>query len=430
MRRRVVITGLGCITPVGHSPEAAWQAVREGQSGVGPITCFDPTGFPTQFGAEVRNFDPLNWLDPDVVESLNGTSRNVRYGMAAAVQAVRDSGLNIRAHDDPTRVGVYLGCGEGNQSFDIMMKLVSSNAGTCGGEWDSAQFTREALIEMPRESEGFLEPNLLTGRVAGLFGAAGPCGNSLTACAASAQAIGEASELIRANMADVMITGGAHSMINPYGVTGFSLLTALSRRNDAPQQASRPFDNERDGFVMAEGSAMMILEEYEHARARGARIYGEIRGYGVACDAYRITDIPPDGNGMTRAIQMALKSAEMNTDDITYVNAHGTSTGANDRTETFALKGAFGERAYKIPVSSTKSMTGHLVAACGALEAIFCLNALAENAVPPTINYEFPDPECDLDYVPNVTRAVPLKAVMTNNSGFGGQNVSLILTRV
>ncbi|HWL08851.1 MAG TPA: beta-ketoacyl-[acyl-carrier-protein] synthase II, partial [Planctomicrobium sp.] len=427
MSRRVVITGLGCVTPVGTGAKSAWESVREGRSGVGPIRQFDASGFPTTFAAEVPSFNLSDWVSPDVVRSLDRSGLNVQFGLAAAVQAVQDSGLDVAAIPDRTRFGVYLGSGEGNQDFDVFMGLVADN-GNAGDPWNMDLFTAQALQRMHYDAERFLEPNVLSGRVAGMFGAEGPCANTLTACAASAQAIGEGSDFIRTGLADIMIVGGAHSMIHPYGITGFSLLTALSRRNDNPQAASRPFDNERDGFVIAEGGAMLVIEEYEHARKRGAKIYGEILGYGVACDAYRITDIPPDGNGMTRAIGMALKNANMNIDDISYINAHGTSTDANDRTETLAVKGAFGEQAYKIPMSSTKSMTGHLVAACGALEAIFCVNALAENTVPPTINHEHPDPDCDLDYIPNVARAVSLNAVMSNNSGFGGQNVSLIFT--
>ena len=423
------MTGIGCMTPVGLTPRDAWNSVKEGRSGIGPITHFDASGFPTTFAAEVKGFQLGEWLAPDVVASLDQSGLNIQFGLAAAVQAMNDSGLEVSSLADRSRFGTYMGSGEGNQNFDVFMGLVADNGNT-GDPWSMERFTEQALKRMTPAAEGFLEPSLLSARAAGLFGLEGPCNNTLTACAASAQAIGEGSEFIRNDLADIMLVGGAHSMIHPYGITGFTLLTALSRRNDAPQSASRPFDRERDGFVIAEGAAMMILEEYEHARRRGAKIYGELQGYGVSCDAYRITDIPPDGNGMARAIQIALKNAGVNKEEISYINAHGTSTSTNDSTETLAIKGGFGEQAYKIPVSSTKSMTGHLVAACGALEAIFSLHALAENTLPPTINYEYPDPECDLDYIPNVARQIPVKAVMSNNSGFGGQNVSLIFTRV
>ncbi len=428
MSRRVVVTGVGCVCPVGHDPRTAWKAVLEGKSGIGPITRFDTTGYPTTFAAEVRNFNLLNWCPPDVVESLNYATEHLPYGIAAAVQAVQDSGLDIANIKDRTRFGVYLGAGEGGQNFNQFMGMITDSLDE-SADFGMDRFTELALQRMNPRAEGFLEPNMLSARIAGLFGAQGPNANTLTACAASAQAIGEGRDFIRNGLADIMIVGGAHCMIHQYGVTGFSLLTALSRRNDNPQAASRPFDRERDGFVMGEGGAMLVLEEYEHAKQRGAKIYGEVLGYGVACDAYRITDIPPDGNGLARAIKAALANAKLNPEDISYVNAHGTSTGANDKTETLALKTGLGEHAYKTPISSTKSMTGHLVAACGALEAIFSLYALAENVLPPTINYEYPDPDCDLDYIPNVARQVPVNAVMTNNSGFGGQNVSLILAR-
>lgn len=428
MRRRVVVTGVGCVCPVGNDVDSTWKAVREGISGIGTISRFDATGFPTRIAGEVKNFDLTNWFSADVVQSLEKAGPNIHFGVAAAMQAMADSGLDVKSLADPSRLGVYMGAGEGSQDFDIFMNMISE-ATLPGREFDMDLFTQLALQRLDAERERQQEPNMLAARIAGLFNAAGPNANCLTACAASAQAIGEGTDFIRNDSADIMIVGGAHSMIHQYGVTGFSLLTALSTRNDNPQAASRPFDKERDGFVMGEGAAMMILEEYEHARRRGARIYGEIRGYGVACDAYRITDIPPDGNGTTRAMGMALRDAGLNVDDIDYINAHGTSTGANDRTETQAVKTALGEHARKIPMSSTKSMTGHLVAACGALEAIFSLRALADGIVPPTINYEYPDPECDLDYVPNAARDLPVQTVMSNNAGFGGQNVSLILSR-
>lgn len=429
MRRRVVVTGIGCVCPIGNDVSTTWKAIQAGRSGIGRISRFDASRFPTQIAGEVKDFDLSKWLKPGVVQSLEKAGHNIRFGMAAAAQAVEDSGLDVSALQDPTRLGVYMGSGEGSQDFDVFMAMISE-AMPPGQEFDMDQFTRLALQRLDADIERYQEPNMLAARIAGMFNAGGPNANCLTACAASAQAIGEGTEFIRNNSADMMIVGGSHTMIHQYGVTGFCLLTALSTRNDQPDAASRPFDRERDGFVMGEGAAMLVLEEYEHARQRGARIYGEIRGYGVACDAYRITDIPPDGNGTSRAIAMALKDAAVNPEDIDYINAHGTSTGANDRTETQAVKTALGEHAYKIPMSSTKSMTGHLVAACGALEAIFSLKALSDSVVPPTINYEYPDPECDLDYVPNTPRDLHVDTVMTNNAGFGGQNVSLILGRV
>jgi len=275
-----------------------------------------------------------------------------------------------------------------------------------------------------------LEPNMPAAHLASLFNAQGPNLNCLTACAASSQALGEATEIIRRNDADIMLSGGAHSMIHPFGVTGFNLLTALSERNDSPETASRPFDLTRDGFVLGEGAGMLILEELEHARARGAKIYGEIRGYGSTADAYRITDIHPEGRGAIACIKMALKDAEVNPEDVGYVNAHGTSTKVNDQVETMAIKGGLGEEVSKtVPVSSIKSMLGHLIAAAGAVEAITCLLAIRDGVLPPTINYSTPDPKCDLDYIPNEARESKITTALSNSFGFGGQNVSLILSR-
>lgn len=429
MRRRVVVTGLGCISPVGQTPAEAWSAVREGKSGVVPISHFDAAGFPTRIAAEVPRFQLSEWIEPALIPSFAGAGLNIQFGVAAAMQAMGDSGLDDKNLADPSRFGVYLGSGEGAPDFQLFMEMVAASMQRTG-ECDVPRFVELGLQQMDPDLERNQEPNVLSARLAGLFGAMGPNMNSLTACAASAQAIGEATEVIRDGSADIILAGGAHSMIHPFGVTGFTLLTALSTRNDSPQAASRPFDRERDGFVLGEGAAMLVLEEYEHARRRGARIYGEIAGYGVTSDAYRITDIPPDGNGMARAIRMALKEARVNTDGIDYVNAHGTSTKANDKTETAALKAALGDDARRIPISSTKGSTGHLVAACGALEAMFSLLAISEGVVPPTANYEFPDPDCDLDYVPRQARDRQLQTVMSNNAGFGGQNASLVFTRV
>ncbi len=432
MNRRVVITGIGCISPVGHDPLSAWKRACEGKSAVQTIRRFDATGFPTTIAAEVSDFDVGRWVPAELVPGLAKAGPNITFGLAAAVQAMRDSGLQDKPlTGDPSRFGVYLGSGEGSQDFDMLTRMIMASLDQTE-RCDFSRFSDLGVQWMDAEYERQQEPNVLVGRIAGLFGAQGPNMNCLTACAASAQAIGEGTEMIREGLADVLITGGAHSMIHPFGLTGFTLLTALSTRNDAPEQASRPFDRERDGFVLGEGAAMLILEEYEHAKRRGAKIYGEVRGYGVASDAYRITDIPVDGNGIARAMQHALRNASLNPEDISYVNAHGTSTGANDKTETRALKTVFGDYAPRLPISSTKGATGHLVAACGALEAVFSLMALRDQVLPPTANYEFPDPECDLDYIPRTARSLPgqVKTVMSNNSGFGGQNVSLIFSGV
>jgi 3-oxoacyl-[acyl-carrier-protein] synthase II len=429
MRRRVVVTGIGCISPVGPSPGEAWKAIQEGQSGVAAITRFDASGFPTRIAAQVPHFELGNWVDADLLPSFSKSGLNIQFGVAAAAQAVRDCGLDTRELLDPSRFGVYLGAGEGAQDFPLFMQLIADSIDDTGS-CNLSRFTELGLQRLDPEFEQNQEPNVLAARLAGLFNATGPNLNSLTACAASTQAIGEATELIRCGVTDVMLAGGAHSMIHPFGITGFCLLTTLSTRNESPETASRPFDRERDGFILGEGAAMLILEEFEHASRRGAQIYGEVLGYGATSDAYRITDIPPDGNGMARAMQLSLRDANLNPDDIDYVNAHGTSTKANDKIETLALKTALGAYAQRVPISSTKGATGHLVAACGALEAMFSLLALSDELIPPTANYEFADPDCDLDYVPRQPRERRLTKVMSNNSGFGGQNASLVFSIV
>ncbi len=320
---------------------------------------------------------------------------------------------------DPTRLGIYLGSGEGEQNFPHFSRMMVS--AMKGDSLDVGRFTKTGLETLHPLAELEQEPHIPAARLATMFNAQGPNANCLTACAASSQAIGEATELIRRGDADVMLSGGTHSMIHPFGVTGFNLLTALSTRNDDPTKASRPFDKDRDGFVLGEGAAMVVLEELERAKSRGAKIYGEVLGYGATADAFRITDTHPEGRGATTCINLALADAQLPPDEIQYINAHGTSTDVNDKVETLAIKKVFGPRAYKIPVSSTKSMMGHLIAAGGATELIICLLAIRDSVVPPTINYDTPDPECDLDYVPNVARrnAVPLRG--SNNSfGFGG----------
>jgi 3-oxoacyl-[acyl-carrier-protein] synthase II len=298
------------------------------------------------------------------------------------------------------------------------------------GELNLRAFIETGLKELDPLAELEQEPNMPVGYLAGMFDAQGPNMNCLTACAASSQAIGEATEIIRRGEADVMLSGGTHSMIHPFGVTGFNLLTALSESNDEPEKASRPFDLNRNGFVLGEGAAMVVLEEFEHARQRDAQIYGEILGYGTTADAFRITDTHPEGRGATSCIKMALADANLNTDKIDYINAHGTSTTVNDKVETLAIRKTFGEHADNIPVSSTKSMTGHLIAAAGATELIVCLMTLKHNIVPPTINYETPDPTCDLDYVPNTAREHECNTVASNSFGFGGQNITLIAGQV
>lgn len=424
MKRRVVVTGIGSITPIGNTVEDMWQAQKEGRNGVGRITHFDASRFPTTFAAEVRGFD-FDSLVPDP-ERFADSGRNIRFAIGAAMQAVGDSGIRDCRTLNPARFGVYLGAGEGQQDFMQFMSLISINQHD--GVVDLQQFTQQFLESMNPRFELELEPNMPAAHLSSLFNAQGPNLNCLTACAASSQAIGEAAEIIRRGDADVMLSGGAHSMIHPFGLTGFNLLTALSERNDSPETASRPFDLTRDGFVLGEGAGMLILEELEHAKARGAHIYGEIRGYGSTADAYRITDIHPEGRGAISCIKMALADAEMDPSEIGYVNAHGTSTKVNDHVETMAIKGGLGEHAWKTPVSSIKSMMGHLIAAAGSVEAITCLLAIRDGVLPPTINYSTPDPECDLDYIPNQARETRIKAALSNSFGFGGQNVSLIIS--
>ncbi|MBX7165320.1 MAG: beta-ketoacyl-[acyl-carrier-protein] synthase family protein [Pirellulales bacterium] len=425
MRRRVVITGMGCLTPVGNDVESMWKAVLAGQSGVGPTTLFDASNFPTRISAEVKNWDIGQAGEDPALWQSHG--RHTQFAVGAARQAVRDAGLEDGKFD-PLRFGIYLGSGEGQQNFDHFSQMMVA-ALRDDGSLDVAAFTRKGLEILDPTAELEQEPNMAAAHLAGLFNAQGPNANCLTACSASAQALGEAAEMIRRGDVDLMLSGGTHSMIHPFGVTGFNLLTALSTSNDQPTKASRPFDLHRDGFVLGEGAAMLILEEYEHARRRGAKIHGELRGYGSTADAYRITDIHPEGRGAAACIQMALADAGLNVTDLHYINAHGTSTTVNDKTETMAIKRALGEHAYKVPVSSTKSMMGHLIAAGGATELIICLLAIRDNVLPPTINYETPDPNCDLDYVPNQARPGRCDYAASNSFGFGGQNITLIAGR-
>jgi 3-oxoacyl-[acyl-carrier-protein] synthase II len=421
MRRRVVVTGLGCVTPVGNDVKSMWESLRASANGVGPISHFDATNFPTKFAAEVKNFDLAKYYDRP--ERFHLAGRNVKFAVAAAMQAVKDSGI-LDTPLDPTQFGVYLGAGEGQQDFAIFMNMIAQ--ARSNGELDVEKFIKSGLERLDPQQELEQEPNMPSGHLASLFNAQGPNLNCLTACAASSQAIGEATEIIRRGDADVMLSGGAHSMIHPFGVTGFNLLTALSTRNEDPKHASRPFDKNRDGFVLGEGAGMLVLEELERAKTRNAPIYGEVVGYGSSADAYRITDIHPEGRGATACMKMALRDAHLNPDDLQYINAHGTSTVVNDKVETMAIRQACGVNAKNIPISSIKSMMGHLIAAAGSVEAITCILAIRDDVLPPTLNYQTPDPECDLDYVPNVAREAPVRRALSNSFGFGGQNISLI----
>ena len=423
MRRRVVVTGMGCVTPLGCNVDSMWKRLLAGESGVGYTTLFDASNFPSKISAEVRDWDLSDvGENPD---DWKHQGRHTHFAVGAGHKAVADSGIKD-VSIDPTRFGIYTGSGEGQQDFNRFTEMMV--AALEGDELDVAKFTKKGLEILHPVRELEQEPNMPAAHLASLFNAQGPNMNCLTACAASSQAIGEAVEIIRRGEADVMLAGGTHTMIHPFGVTGFNLLTALSTKNDHPEKASRPFDRLRDGFVLGEGASMVVLEELEAAKARGARIHAEIIGYGSTADAFRITDTHPEGRGAISCIKMALADAHLNPDEIHYINAHGTSTTVNDRVESLAIRKVFGERAYQIPVSSTKSMMGHLIAAAGATELIICLLAIRDNVVPPTTNYENPDPECDLDYVPNSARDVHCENVLTNSFGFGGQNISLIAT--
>jgi 3-oxoacyl-[acyl-carrier-protein] synthase II len=426
MKRRVVITGMGAITPLGQSVREMFEAQLAGKSGVGPTFRFDAATFPTKFSSQVKDFD-LSKHIPDCRRWAN-CGVNSSFAAAAAQQALGDAGVLNNDKLDRTRFGVYLGSGEGIQDFPNLIAQIARCYSKDKRSLDAAAFERGALSVFHPAHEAEQELHTTAGHLGAHYDLEGPNYNCLTACAASSQALGEATALIRHGDADLMLAGGSHSMIHPLGVTGFNLLTALSQRNDAPQRASRPFDRDRDGFVLGEGAGMLVLEEYEHAKKRGANIYGEMTGYGSTGDAFRVTDSHPDGRGAIACMEEALKDSGLPRDQIGYINAHGTSTQVNDRAESLAIKKVFGERAYQIPVSSSKSMLGHLIAAAGAVELITCVMAMRRGVLPPTINYEHPDPDCDLDYIPNVAREKRTRHALSNSFGFGGQNISLIVS--
>jgi 3-oxoacyl-[acyl-carrier-protein] synthase II len=408
MTGRVVITGLGCVSPLGNNVAETWAAAIAGKSGVGPITLFDAQDFETRFAAEVKGFDPTALLGRKEARRMD---RYTQFAVAAAQQALADAQLEVNeANRD--RIGVYLGTGIGG----------------IGSILTEAEVFRE---KGPRRVSPFLVPMMLPdtagGQVAIMFGMRGPNLGINSACATGSNTLGEAAEVIRRGAADVMIAGGAEAGIVPLAVAGFCVMGATSTRNDAPEKASRPFDKDRDGFVIGEGGAALVLESEEHAQARGAPILGEVLGYGITNDAHHISAPLENGLGAVACMRLALKQAQLKPEAIDYLNAHGTSTPLNDKSETAAVKTVFGEKAYDLAISSTKSMTGHLLGAAGALEAIFCVQALLHAILPPTINYETPDPECDLDYVPNQRREKKVRRVMSNSFGFGGHNACLIL---
>jgi 3-oxoacyl-[acyl-carrier-protein] synthase II len=420
---------MGAVTPLGHSVAEMFRAVCEGRSGVGPIGHFNARRFPTTFAAEVKDFDLDRWVKAP--ERFNDSGLNTRFALGAARQALEDAGLLEEQHPgvDRSRFGAYFGSGEGIQDFHNLLSLVGQTYRRESRTVDTAAFERGGLQRFHAGRESEQELHTTPAHVANEFALDGPNYNCLTACAASSQAVGEATELIRHGDADLMLSGGSHSMIHPLGVTGFNLLTALSTSKEDPAKASRPFDLRRDGFVLGEGSAMLVLEELEHARRRGATIYAEVTGYGSTADAFRVTDSHPEGRGAIACMLGALKDSGLSPADIGYINAHGTSTQVNDKVETLAVKKVFGDRAYQVPVSSSKSMLGHLIAAAGAVELIISVMAMRTGVLPPTINYEVPDPECDLDYIPNAAREKRVRHVLSNSFGFGGQDISLIVSQ-
>lgn len=430
MAHKVVVTGIGWVTPLGHDIETVWQRLLQGESGIDSISHFDASTFPTQIAGEVRDYDHTGFTQ--LPEAHTGTGRNVGYVLGAASMAWKSAGLDefdAKGELDHERLGIYLGSGEGIIDFD---RYVASNL--AGWDAEAREVDGKKWVEAARElltADGEIEqePNMPLAHLAMEFNAQGPAYNCLTACAASTQAIGEAMHILQHGDADVMITGGAHTMLHPLGVTGFNRLTALSNRNDDPKTASRPFSRDRDGFVIGEGSGILILETEEHALRRGATILAEIAGYGSTADAYRITDIHPEGRGASQAMRLAMEKAGVGVEEIDYISAHGTSTKENDSIESRAVKAVFGDRAKQVPISSIKSMLGHLIAAAGATEAIVCVLAIRDQALPPTINLHDPDVECDLDYIPNEARRTEVETCLTNSFGFGGQNDTLIIRR-
>jgi 3-oxoacyl-[acyl-carrier-protein] synthase II len=412
--RRVVITGIGLITPVGNDREATWQALLAGKSGAGPITLFDAKDYASKFACEVKGWDPSPFFDKREVKHLD---RFLQFGVAASMMAMEDAGLPGRRVPEGAEDawGVYIGAGLGG------VKTIEDTHDTGRAKGPrygfSPYFVTDIII------------NMIPGLVSIRTGARGPNMSHVSACSTGAHSIGEAMRAIRHGYADGMIAGGAEATITMLGVGGFNAMRAMSTRNDAPEKASRPFDKDRDGFVIAEGAGVVVLEELEAARRRGARIYAEVAGYGANADAHHITAPAPEGIGAQRCIKAALADARLAPSAIGYVNAHGTSTEFNDKNETAAIKAVMGEHARKLAMSSTKSMTGHMLGAAGAVEAGICALAIQRGVLPPTINYETPDPECDLDYVPNQAREVGVDAALSNSFGFGGTNAALVLTR-
>ena len=405
--RRVVVTGLGVVTAIGHNVDACWAGLMAGRSGVGRVSLFDPANFASQIGAEVRDWDATQHMDP---KEVRRNDRYTHFGFVAAKQAFADAGIDM-GREDPDRVGVIIGSGIGGMyTYESQLRVLAERG--------------------PRKVSPFTIPSLIGNMCSGLFaieiGARGPNFGVVSACASGTHALGEAAHAIRRGEVDLMVAGGSEAAITPFAYASFCAMKAMSTRNGEPTRASRPFDAQRDGFVMGEGAGVLVLESLAHAQARGARIYCELAGYAATCDAFHITQPDPEGKGLSMAMKRALHSAAVRPEEINYINAHGTSTPYNDRFETLAIKKVFGDHARKLAVSSTKSMTGHLLGAAGGIESVICAKTIQTQTLAPTINLEERDPECDLDYVPGVARSAAVKVVLSNNLGFGGQNAAVV----
>ena len=407
--KRVVITGLGAVSPNGGTAEEFWHNSINGKSGIGPMTLCDPTNYTCQIAGEIEDFDPTIAIDPKEARRM---ARFSQLAVVAGKEALTSSGIDIQKLDS-YRVGVILGNGNGGfPTLEANSRILAARGG----------------MKMSPFFFPMILPNMATANLSRFIGAQGYSSTAVTACAASNQAIGEAFNVIRSGMADVMFTGGAEAGISALGLGGFAVMKALTTQNAEPAKASRPFDSTRDGFIPAEGSGIIVMEELEHAIKRGARILAEVKGFGCTSDASHLVQPKEDGSAAARAIEIALEDSGIRKKDVDYINAHGTSTPLNDLVETKAIKRAFGEHAYQIPISSTKSMIGHSLGASGSLEAVVCINSITSNMIHPTINYEYPDPECDLDYVPNVARSAPVNVVLSNAFGFGGQNACVVFS--
>lgn len=407
--KRVVITGLGAVSPNGGTAEEFWNNSINGKSGIGPMTLCDPTNYTCQIAGEIEDFDPTIAIDPKEARRM---ARFSQLAVVAGKEALTSSGIDIQKLDS-YRVGVILGNGNGGfPTLEANSRILAARGG----------------MKMSPFFFPMILPNMATANLSRFIGAQGYSSTAVTACAASNQAIGEAFNVIRSGMADVMFTGGAEAGISELGLGGFAVMKALTTQNAEPAKASRPFDSTRDGFIPAEGSGIIVMEELEHAIKRGARILAEVKGFGCTSDASHLVQPKEDGSAAARAIEIALEDSGIRKKDVDYINAHGTSTPLNDLVETKAIKRAFGEHAYQIPISSTKSMIGHSLGASGSLEAVVCINSITSNMIHPTINYEYPDPECDLDYVPNVARSAPVNVVLSNAFGFGGQNACVVFS--